>query len=172
MKFLTWMQRFRENKNKDWLILMLLGVLLLIIAIPTQTGEPKQEQSLNEQEKVVEKEELSTDAYRKKLEQELKQILSQMDGIGKVEVMITLKNDGEMILSKDIVSNSDSYQEKINQFSNQQPYVTQQRFPSVEGVVIVAQGAGVGQMDAHMIETAMTLFSIEMHRVKILRMKE
>jgi stage III sporulation protein AG len=71
----------------------LVGVLLLIVAIPTgsrQDGAGQTESASGYGEE-TEKTESS------ELEAELAEILSAMDGVGKVKVMITLKNDGEEV---------------------------------------------------------------------------
>lgn len=61
------------NKN-HFLILLLLGVLLVVIAIPTDDSQIQEE-------------------YGTDLENRLENVLGQMEGVGAVEVMITLEDE-------------------------------------------------------------------------------
>ena len=73
-----------RNKKNQWLILLLLGILLVVIAIPTKSG--------TEEKGVVDSKEWSTS----ETEQRLENILSQMQGIGEVHVMITYRQENEV----------------------------------------------------------------------------
>ncbi len=50
MKMQDFMQKIKEKKLKrsDWLILVLAGILILIIALPTDTKEKKQAEEAKE----------------------------------------------------------------------------------------------------------------------------
>lgn len=72
------------NKKNQWLILLLVGILLVVIAIPTKSG--------SEEKGVVDSKNWSTS----ETEQRLENILSQMQGIGEVHVMITYKQENEV----------------------------------------------------------------------------
>lgn len=72
------------NKKNQWLILLLVGILLVVIAIPTKSG--------TEEKGVVDSKEWSTS----EMEQRLENILSQMQGIGEVHAMITYKQDNQV----------------------------------------------------------------------------
>ena len=73
-----------ENKKNQWLILLLVGILLVVIAIPTKSS--------SEEKSVVDSKNWSTS----ETEQRLENILSQMQGIGEVHVMITYKQENEV----------------------------------------------------------------------------
>ena len=89
---LKWLEKLGGDKKERILILLLAGVLLLVIVIPTgQEGGEMTETGDSVQ--VV-----SDDTGRAKeeaLEQRLAAVLAQGVGIGKVEVMITLKSNGQ-----------------------------------------------------------------------------
>ena len=73
-----------ENKKNQWLILLLVGILLVVIAIPTKSS--------SEEKSVVDSKNWSTS----ETEQRLENILSQMQGIGEVHAMITYKQDNQV----------------------------------------------------------------------------
>lgn len=93
---------WKKWDKSQWMILLLTGVLLMILAIPT--GDRKKEEkpvdSTTEQggESTVTKED-----YTRELEDRLAAVLSRVEGAGKVEVMITLEDLGESVVEKDAV---------------------------------------------------------------------
>ena len=98
-------KRWRKLKKTDWAVIALTGVLLMILAIPTgdkkQGGEPvltkeNTEETVTEKTKTVQK-----DDYISDLENKLEKVLSQMEGVGKVAVMITVSDNGTCVVEKD-----------------------------------------------------------------------
>lgn len=76
-------KKLLETKKNQWVILLLVGVLLVVIAIPTTSG------SNND---IVHTE---TGRTTTEMEERLEYILSQMQGIGDVHVMITYREDAQ-----------------------------------------------------------------------------
>lgn len=75
------------NKKNQWLILLLVGILLVVIAIPTKSDTEKDTGfRLTENE----------DANATEMEKRLESILSQMQGIGEVHVMITYRQENQV----------------------------------------------------------------------------
>ena len=92
----SWLEKIKSLKRDQILILFLAGVLLLVISLPTNDEEVQVEES--EGQETVDMTELSEIGY---LEKHLQEILSQVEGIGQTEVMITVKSDGKSIVEKD-----------------------------------------------------------------------
>lgn len=125
---------FLKEKGNKYIIFILLGVLVLVMCIPTglTTVEPVQE---------VSAEEGST------LEAQLEKVLSSMEGVGNVEVMITTQSETESLFG------------------------TTSSGQKVSGVVVVAEGAGNASVDARISEVVKALFSIEVHKISIVKMR-
>lgn len=124
------------------------------------------------------------------LEERLESILSQMAGVGEVKVMITLQSSEELVVEKDepvsrsntnesdsaggsrIVTQVDSEESTVyrSSGSDSEPYVIKTLSPQVEGVVVVAQGAGSGTVDKNITEMVQALFGVEAHKVKVVKM--
>ena len=106
--------------KENYLILVLVGVLLLVVAWPvndekktTQSVQSDSEQATidlqtdlysgltikgeNDFESDVD----SIPSYARYLEESLEKLLSTMEGVGKVRVMVTLEGTGETIVEKD-----------------------------------------------------------------------
>lgn len=124
----SWKQWLKEKGMEKWLkrdnliILVLAGILLFIIALPTKSSdktsdgkqgeEAKNQAFMNEKNNSYGNENIaydelyayagfSEDEYRKKLEQELEAILANTYGVGKVRTMITLSCSPEIVIEKE-----------------------------------------------------------------------
>ncbi len=123
------------------------------------------------------------------LEKRLEAILSKTDKAGAVKVMITLSSSEELVVEKDYPSSRNqtseegdgtsktvhSYEYKestvyTNRGSDSEPYVKKTMAPKVEGVLIVAEGAGNGTVNKNLSEAAQVLLGVEAHKVKVIKM--
>lgn len=172
------------------LLLVLAGVLLLVFSLPGGKGtEERDTVKTGEKE-----EELALDAmetYARRQEEATEDILSRVSGIGKVKVMLTLASSEEKVpLQDDDTTEEDSKEEDsgggnrdtsryetkkesilIQKDGEDSPYVVQIYSPSVEGVVVVAQGADSAKIQKEIIEAIQALFPIEAHKIKVMKME-
>lgn len=167
----------KMDKTK-WLILGLSGMLLLVISLPTGSiTKDREETALQQSLADAQAEEGVIKTYEKQLTEELEQTLRYMDGAGEVHVMITFLDGGENIVEKDIhkseASDSTQYQESAvyKETDGREPYVSQQKLPAVEGVLVIAQGGGDSKVKQDILDAVMALFSIDAHKIKIVKMQ-
>ena len=188
-----WIDRLKHLKKEQLMILLLCGVLLLVIAVPTEEA-PQPQGSLAAQTERAQQNETpkeTSESRIRQLERQLKSILSQVEGIGKTEVMLTIKSDGKKIVEKDVeqsrgkeenqgedaaaVSDQDSSSESTvyqrDSQGNESPYVTEELAPQIEGVLVIAQGAGNASVAAEITEAVMALFGVEAHKIKVMKME-
>lgn len=185
------MKRMLENlkagKKEEILILLLLGVLLLVIAIPTEEKNASPGESDLQQESEI----LIQRTKTEELEAKLQRVLSCAAGVGRTEVMITLKSDGQKIVEKDqeysegkegntnegqnnsseTVSSSETTVYQKDSQGNETPYVTQELEPEIEGVLVLAQGADNAAAVGEITEAVMALFGVEAHKIKVMKME-
>lgn len=170
--------KWEELKKKYWppgkdqlLILVLLGLLLAVIAIPT---DPKEKESVPVEESETQKAE-ETISYESRMEQKLEALLESVDGVGKVRVMLTFEGTGEKTVEKDQTLTAEEtreetvYEEKGS--SERIPYVTSETNPKVEGVLVIAEGGGNSRIKQEILEAAQALFGIDAHKIKIMKME-
>ena len=127
---------FLKEKGNKYLVYILVGVLILVVLLPTDSASNKEKEMVT-QENVTDGE----------LEGQLKRVLSAMEGVGEVEVMITTQSNQASLFS----SENDS---RI-----------------VCGVVVVAEGAGVPTVNARISEAVKALFSVDAHKISIVKMR-
>lgn len=188
-------------KKENMIIFILFGVLLFIIAIPTKENKSGKSVLTDNKSKIIEKEnDIETTATTETLEQEyitylekkLENTLSFVEGVGKIKVMVTVSNSQKEVVEKDRITNRSSTTETdseggtrnvnntestestlytVDEDGNQVPYVTQVYEPEITGVMVVAQGAGRGNVNSDISEAIQALFGIEAHKIKIAKMK-
>lgn len=176
-------EKWKEIRKKCWpprkdqlLILVLLGLLLAVIAVPVDRKEQKDrtegQTSLSEAEERSSAPDMD---YESRMEQKLEELLGQVEGVGRVKVMLTFEGTGEKKVEKDRSVSADTEQEETVYeelgSSERTPYVSSETNPQVEGVLVIAQGGGNGTVRQEIIEAAQALFGIEAHKIKIMKME-
>lgn len=170
----------KKIKKEKLLIGALIGIFLLVLMIPvpekTETKETKQTPL---PEKTVKEDQT---------ELQLKNVLQKISGVGKVEVFITYQDHGRIIVEKDqsvseeLVQETDSgggkrttttsrTENETILTSGEAPYVIQELTPKVEGVLVVAQGAGNLSIKKQIMETIEALFGLDSHKISIMKME-
>lgn len=174
-KIRQWMEQKMGQKNKtDFLVMILLGVLVMIIAIPTGNGKKKESDPVTEKESLQEKKTIQTeDDYKTSLENQLEKLISRMDGAGKSKVMITLADEGQEYVDKDIVKDEKKSEETTVVYDSgdgNAPYIVRRERPKVEGVVVVSEGGGSPKVVTEISDAVMSLFDLEAHKVIVVKM--
>ena len=177
---------FKQWDKTQWTILILAGILLMVIAIPTEEKRDR-EVTLEEREENVS---LNEESYAESLERRLKNKLSKIEGAGRVEVMITLENYGESVVEKD---NADSTSRRVQEGAEgrntteetrevhmetvyqdadrgKEPFVGSEKTPKIAGVLVVAQGADKTAVKQNISDAVMALFQIDVNRIKVVKM--
>jgi len=195
-----------ENMKKlfrkdNLLILILAGILLFVIALPTKSGSENGAPAGEEKEggRAVYKsaEEAGAETagenadYAAELEKRLTEALADMAEVGRVKVMITLKSSSELVVEREraltrSVTNETDYQggsRTVNtgetgdtvvystDGSSSTPYVVKSYVPEIEGVLVVAEGAGNGRVNRTVTEIVQALFGVEAHKIMVVKME-
>lgn len=188
----TWLAGVRSGeklpKKNQLVILLLVGLLLLVAVfpVPEEGGGDKKTSSGDDQELASS----DADAYGAYLEQKTAQTLENVEGVGKVTVMITLKSSGQKVVEKDrsstnqttdeedssggtrVTEDSSSDQTSVyeqNSDGSQSPYISKELSPEIEGVVVVADGGDNAVVVRNITEAVQALFGVEAHKIKIMK---
>ncbi|MGM0502578.1 MAG: hypothetical protein ACQERJ_08590 [Bacillota bacterium] len=169
------------------IILVLVGVFFMLIA--NSLGSEKEAAIINSSEQINENDSEQFDySLEQKMEQNLKMILSQVSGVGEVEVNITLDTGPEYVYARDdedsakeIVEQDKTggtrkteqhdYRSKIvvlNQGGKNEAVVKKKIEATVRGVLVVAEGANNSYIKAELIEAVKVGLGIGSHKIKVL----
>lgn len=172
----------KKGKKDQWLILLLIGILLVVIAIPA-TPENKKEDG--QEEETLSDAGEDSDSYARLLERRLEEALIQVKGVGKVSVMITLSSSKEKIVEKDRETSTDKSQEGESvqnqnssssetsvysgQSGSQSPYVKKTLSPDIQGVIVIAEGGDNPVVIENITEAVQALFGVDTHKIKVMK---
>lgn len=188
------LEKLRHMRKDQLLIFFLVGVLLLVIALPSGTKEKEKDSRHSE---IDGEEAVGTQAeeqdYARYLERRLEETLSQLDGAGNVRVMVTLQSSAQKIVEKDTQGEKDAITEEDSQGGrrtsentshqettvyegmgekSQEPYVSKELTPRVEGVVVLAEGGENALVKKNITEAIQALFGIDTHKIRIMKKNE
>ena len=157
----------KKRNKSDFVVLILLGVMVMIVAMPTGAKQSQKETQTQEQKE----QQLQTeDSY---MVQQLKELLEHMDGVGKTRVMLTFSDEGTDQLDKNVTKDGNKKEETTVVYDTgdtRQPYVICRQMPKIEGVVVVAQGGGNAKTVTEISNAVMSLFPVEAHKVVVVKM--
>ena len=171
--------RFKELPDKKRnIILCIIGAVALILIVISElfTGEEIASPQENRSQYAAD--------YIEKTEKELCSILEEIDGAGKVEVMITLESCYENVYAKGYSSQSDEdelgAQSQLSEeyvivksgSGTEECLVVKVYEPVVKGVAVVAEGADNAQVKKAITETVCALFDISTNKVSVIKKYE
>ncbi len=180
-----------EKKRRDrWMLLALFGILILVIVWPVGSKSKEADNQVSESVAGTEKRTYNyAEQYTASMELRLKEILENVDGAGAVQVMITVKNNGEQVVEKDksysesktiqsgdggknttTANTSRSESTVYDRTDSGSPYVVKQLEPEIEGVLVAAQGAGDETVVNEITYAVQVLFDVPVHKIKVVKM--
>lgn len=136
-------EKILNKKGKEKiLIVLLIGILLMVIAIPVKDESKNNNSFIGSQDTNNDMytnwlKDYNSDitSYSTFIEEKLKNILSKVEGVGEVNVMVKINED-----------------------------------ESIEGVIVVAGGGGNGTVSASITSAIEALLGIPAHKIKVLKM--
>ena len=182
----------RKMKREQWIVCGLAGLLLLVIATPVRKTDSSDTAEKNAKEEDVVRTESQLKSIRSEYEQQLTEALSQVEGVGEVNVTVTMESTGKKIVEKDIPQDEQTSSQKDNEGmenstqssstqettvyeenenGSQTPYISSETYPEIRGVLVVAKGGGDPVIVQQIQEAVMALFHVDAHKIKVLKMK-
>jgi stage III sporulation protein AG len=188
-KSVDFFHTFLNKSDKQKItIVVLIGILLLVISLPTKKGTSGTGNTETPSTQAATAE--SSQNYEEYLENKLDEILAKVDGVGKVNVVVTLKSTEEKVIASDgsysentvnetdssggVRSSSEKSSSSTNIYhdtsSGNEPFVTMENMPEVEGIIVVAQGGGDGTIASNITSAVEALLDVPAHKIKVLKM--
>ncbi len=184
------------TKYKKIIIMVVVGCLLIILGnmllyvsggkespkmfLPQATKTP----GISEIESGMEL--MGPDEYANYLQKQMEDLLSTIEGVGKVKVLVYVDESCELVPAYDSEKNESNleeqdseggkrkqndYRERKDVFDNNGTVVLKVVYPKVKGIVVSAQGARSNVVKERIMNALVALYGIEPHRVEILSMK-
>ena len=162
-------QKLKHIDKSQWLILVLTGILLLVIAMPvpgkeeTETADALQTESRQKE---------GVDALEERLETALGHVAGEK--IVEKDTPVTDRStteegdDGNRSSVEKVQEESTVYTQDGN--GGRVPYVIEEMEPQIQGILVVAEGGDNSQVVQNITEAVMALFGVEAHKIKVMKM--
>lgn len=187
-------EKKKNNKLPNFLIACLSFILISILVVlgndffkSTSTAKVNPQGNPS-----PDKQSFSTREYEITEENKLKSVLEEIEGVGKVKVMVTFDGSEEQVPAVNINDSKSTTKEKDNQGgtrettqqnngntivltndgSKNEPLIVKTNKPKVVGVCVVAEGANNGVIEMKIAQAVTRLYSIQTDKVTVYPMKK
>jgi len=143
------------------LLVIAVGALLLLWPAgekqeaPGQTAAPEEDFSVSQ------------------LERQLEEVLSRIDGAGRVSVMLTVKSGMERVLAQDETASPEEHTRETVVVSTgsgrQEVVLLAQRYPTFQGALVVCSGGGDAQVRLLITQAVSALTGLGSGRISVCR---
>lgn len=179
-------QDFKKlNIKKKTQYIAIIIILIVILTIYFSSVADKKQPEENNTQSQINNTEIST------IEEKLIQTLSQIEGVGNVDVMITYESGPEIVpaFSKDTQTNSTedtsldetriSITESehndivtIAQSNGTNALILKEKLPAIKGVIVIAQGAQSISVKISLLKAVQTVLNIPSQKVEVFVMND
>ena len=190
--FITKKTEGNNKKNIENLVVFLILLIITVVAINIIWGKDEEKQEEKANYKVLAtKDENSNiiESTEYDLQTELEDILSKMDGIGKVDVLVTYSQTNTVVpmysesQSSTVTEETDSSGGTRKQESSNvdkelvtdgdNNAITQTvMLPKVEGAIVIAEGGGNATIKANIIQAVSAVTGLATYKVQVFEMKK
>lgn len=173
------LQKYNISKQTLLFVMGLIGIVFIALA-PSLSFHARRPREVPVAQPTSEE-------YAKALEERLGQLLEEVEGVGKVKVMVTLQGGYSYVYAKEAKSNNDRMedsraaeskktQEKnileetyilVDGPSGKKPLITAQIEPEIRGVVVICQGGGSPVVAARVVETVKVALNISSAQIAV-----
>lgn len=154
--------------------MILAGVLLMLVTLPQGSKETEQAEEETTQQ-------FDLEAF----EQQICSSLSAIDGVGRIEVMLSLETGEESVYASDVTQSSQSsgenassenYQSTMSILSDgsygERPVLVTSNYPTFRGAVIICDGADDSRVQLELTEAMSSLCGISSDHISVLKMSQ
>ena len=191
------MKKFIKWNKETAIIVVLAGILCMVAVWPVD--KKSETQDLNSEstesdysEGDVSSGEVFLNSYIENQEKRLTMLLEQIEGVGKIQVMIRASASKEYVVEKDVTDSSSTVGETDAQGGSRQsddrtrsessiytkdsngndiPWVIKEIEPEIEGVVVASEGGDNETVVGEITQAVQVLFDIPIHKIKVVKMK-
>ena len=187
-KWKEWIFKKKEKQDvkRDWFgtafpLLLGIGVIFLILS---NTHISKQEANIQTKQSKEQPQTMSTATYEDQFSRQLEDALGHMAGVGRVRVLLTLDDNGEVMVLQDHDSTrieqeetdasgisrkmlENQQQTETVRDAQDQPYVLKQNVPKIRGVLILAEGAESNVVKQELLLAVKALVGVPADKVHI-----
>ena len=156
------MKKIKENKKLQLLIVIVISIILAFFIL----SDNNKDKSITTSDEITQ--------YVTSLETKLCNLLSKVEGCGKVSVAIMIDSGKETVLAMKKTTTESSGRTEIEEtpiIVNGKTVVIKENYPKVTGVLIVCEGANNISVLRKIQQATTSLLDVEINKIEILAMK-
>lgn len=183
-----------KNKKSNLINLTIIALIAILIVIGTNIFKSSGSAQENEVDKnqQVQKTTKTADDFEIAMENKLKSTLEKIEGVGRVDVMITFESGEEQVPAINVNDSTSTTEEKdgtggtrkntqktngstivvTNDGAKNEPLIVKTYKPKVIGVCVVAEGADSKATEYMISKAVVKLFNLSMDKVNVYPMKK
>ena len=185
-----------KTKINNILILVLIGILLVIVSsfFRTTSASPSQGSSDNKNVKgnAVQTQGSDVQSYEASVKDELRSVLSQVEGVGKIDLIINCEGGEEQVPAENINNSTSNTNEKDNSGGERAttqkndgktivmtndgdkttPVIIKTYKPKITGILIIAEGAENRVTELRIRNAVTNLYNVHEDKVTVYPMKK
>ena len=170
--------KLKKIKHFDIVLTVLFVAIILLIYFSTFSTK-KIDEKTNESNNIVEFTKEETDSllseYSKEVENKLVSVISQLKGVGNVSVAVKLNGDIENIYAyttkEEVLENGTKVETKtpvlIAEGNKSTPLILQTKMPTIDSIVIIAQGAKNTNVKLDILRVVQLLYNLPSSKIEI-----
>ena len=143
-------------KTKIVIAVGLAGILLIFVSEMFPAKNTAESKSIPTESVATD----DTDSYKKQIEKELKDVLSQVRGVGECKVMVTVEGTTEYVYAENLTKSTDN-----NGDGKKEALVRKIIKPQICGVVIVCEGGGDIKVNERVLKAVSTVLGISSSKI-------
>lgn len=167
----AFMRKLKSIKGIEWIIVGIACLLLFLIYFSNFSSTDKDKTSI---EKTY-----SAQEYASQIEDKLSSVLSNVEGAGKVSVIVTLKSGYEFVYAtnKEEKTNTTSGATNSTQtvtitekpiIVSNQPIILMEILPKVNGILVVAKGANNVKVKLNLLKAVQAVIDVSSENIEII----
>ncbi len=145
-----------KTKSGKVFEILIVVILALVVAVIVITSFRDNEEPDNVSEE-----------YVRQMERRLASVLSSMEGVGSVEIFMTVSSEGKTVIATESVVGEDGSVTTKPVFSGGDPIVLEECKPEITGVLIVADGADDLTVRFNLLEATASVLNINQSIIKV-----
>lgn len=174
-----------KRRNENLIAFLIILVVTLVIVNKILSGDEEENESTDESgaELVTEIVENDIDVDETDLESELEEILSKIEGVGKVDVLLTYSESMSIAplynenISSSVSTNSDgtttetqTESKEIFTDSSDEAVIEKYVMPLLEGAIIIAEGGEDADVKANIVSAVEAATGLLTHKIQVFKM--
>lgn len=184
---------FQNNNKQKKIINILIGVFcvgLLFVMFFDDKEKVTEGPNTNSPNTGLDSQKANESTYGESIENKLEKEFAKIDGVGRVEVIVTMRTKGEIILNKDKPYNSANTVEEDNQGGtresnevqqqeatvlvkksdgSEEPMIVKELLPEVSGILIIAEGGDSPIAKNNLINASKVLLDLPAHKIEVMK---